>query len=1254
MMTTRWWMALAVLAGFAGMTAAPALAADNGVLGRGALLSVKTASGVAKLRSTQSGVGSQFGPSSPLGELSGSFDVFYVDTPSNRGTVPIPAPWTSNSGVVASYKNKLSPAGPTSISSVKIVAGKTAKVAGKGIGGINLAAPPGAGGVVTMLTVHNASDGSTHRMCTLYSVASGGRVSYKSKPTVVTLSLKKGVPTTCPSCADGALNGSETDIDCGGACGACENGDDCSVPADCQSGMCVAGVCEPPACNDGLLNGLESDTDCGGGACPQCVVGDDCGTGSDCLSGLCTTGTCQPAPCDDLIQNAAETDVDCGGGACVPCPNGDHCLIGSDCTSGSCVGTICQVPNCNDGVQNGSETDVDCGGSCSACQPLTVVLDTPTHGVFSLASNVAVTGHTTGASQADADLRINGVPVPLQAGGTFSTSIPLSTAAIFNPVNVKLRRIHDNKAAYARAVVIAGSSVANGAYSPQGVGMRMTDFGFDSIEPVATTLLDIDPATFMEAGTVVKDDYCYLPIGALCLGSVDVSISGTPPPSLGGVAIALDSTPGAVQGVFELQNLRVTANIDNASGIPLHCELHLVVPVTTITGSFNLSPLAPQPAKVDVTQVAPISVGIAGLTYTADCDGLLGDLEESLIGSAIGDLGALFADGMEGFLNTPDGDGNTPIASAIETSLAGVDIAGPVGAGLGINLEAPFTAINEDATGITMSVNIRATVPSPHPLAPVLPASYHVVETFPTFPNTTPVQHQPYGIGFAISTSGFNQLLRAQIETGLLQSTITEIDLGGGPVSLTAGLFAAIFPELGVLPPATPIAIRIAPTIAPVLTGNTGPAGELGEIRMSHIKTEFVQNIGLPTETVLLALAADARVGLQLAFQTGGIGFVLQPPAPEDVTIALLSNPLGISEETLQSFLPSVMGSFLPDLAGALQAFPLPQFFGLGLTGVEVSRVGQYYSIFANLESACTSGATCISDVCVDGMCQPATCIDGVKNGGETALDCGGGACPACPTGSGCFLHTDCVVGGCSGGICQAPCGSGAECPSGVCTGGFCRVPNCADTVKNGTETGIDCGGDRCLRCDTGGGCASAADCQSGVCAGNVCQAPTCTDGVMNGVETDLDCGGGTCPTCGLGKVCTLNADCTSTTCHGAHCTCGDRLFTFSMSSNNGGVFDSAEWPGGTANQSASTGCNVTITRPSANIDLACTLGSSFSVQGWNGYSNCFGAGGEDGDGCQADSCPPAGVPSCCSGRPSCSAALNGSGSARYFVQCLE
>jgi len=39
---------------------------------------------------------------------------------------------------------------------------------------------------------------------------------------------------------------------------------------------------------------VETDIDCGGGTCIGCVNGKLCCTGSDCQSGHCVAGICQP------------------------------------------------------------------------------------------------------------------------------------------------------------------------------------------------------------------------------------------------------------------------------------------------------------------------------------------------------------------------------------------------------------------------------------------------------------------------------------------------------------------------------------------------------------------------------------------------------------------------------------------------------------------------------------------------------------------------------------------------------------------------------------------------------------------------------------------------------------------------------------------------------------------------------------------------------------------------------------------------
>lgn len=50
-------------------------------------------------------------------------------------------------------------------------------------------------------------------------------------------------------------------------------------------------------------------------------------------------------------------------------------------------------------------------------------------------------------------------------------------------------------------------------------------------------------------------------------------------------------------------------------------------------------------------------------------------------------------------------------------------------------------------------------------------------------------------------------------------------------------------------------------------------------------------------------------------------------------------------------------------------------------------------------------------------------------------------------------------------------------------------MPKCEpkDNIKNGTETGIDCGG-LCPRCSNGQGCLTQDDCLSAFCANGLCQ----------------------------------------------------------------------------------------------------------------------------------------------------------------------
>ena len=141
-------------------------------------------------------------------------------------------------------------------------------------------------------------------------------------------------------CMDGKLDGTETDLDCGGSCTRCDDGKKCKSGTDCESNTCAEGLCAQPTCTDKMKDGKETDLDCGG-TCSPCADGKGCAFASDCASGVCAAGICQASTCNDSVNNGSETGVDCGG-VCPKCPDGEPCTGGSDCASSICEGTICK------------------------------------------------------------------------------------------------------------------------------------------------------------------------------------------------------------------------------------------------------------------------------------------------------------------------------------------------------------------------------------------------------------------------------------------------------------------------------------------------------------------------------------------------------------------------------------------------------------------------------------------------------------------------------------------------------------------------------------------------------------------------------------------------------------------------------------------------------------------------------------------------------------------------------------------------
>ncbi len=131
-----------------------------------------------------------------------------------------------------------------------------------------------------------------------------------------------------------------------------------------------------------------------------------------------------------------------------------------------------------------------------------------------------------------------------------------------------------------------------------------------------------------------------------------------------------------------------------------------------------------------------------------------------------------------------------------------------------------------------------------------------------------------------------------------------------------------------------------------------------------------------------------------------------------------------------------------------------------------------------------------------DGSCE--TCSDGILNGDETDIDCGGSLCAAC------------AVPGCTDESAHN------YNPDATEDDGSCET--CSDGILNGDETGVDCGGALCMACPVPGCTDATAHNYDPNATEDDGSCETCSDGILNGDETEIDCGGSLCDPCDTGE----------------------------------------------------------------------------------------------------------------------------------------
>ena len=273
----------------------------------------------------------------------------------------------------------------------------------------------------------------------------------------------------------------------------------------------------------------------------------------------------------------------------------------------------------------------------------------------------------------------------------------------------------------------------------------------------------------------------------------------------------------------------------------------------------------------------------------------------------------------------------------------------------------------------------------------------------------------------------------------------------------------------------------------------------------------------------------------------------------------------GIGALGLAAWAPGCL--FAPDDCTDLLKCP-----GTGAVGGSTAGTGTGGAAMSTSTSTGTGTVSCVDDVdcgtalagsCKQKICSSSVCTDMADPTNKPANDNNPCTSEAC-TGDGMPYHPaiqagmpcEGMAGVCNGSGACVQCVINSDCTTGTtpsCDTTTNTCGSCSDNIKNGAETGVDCGGS-CKAC-TGDPCSTGGGCLSGKCVDKVCCATdcngtcqvcniqgslgTCTnapaeqpDPACNALVCD---GAGACKT-PAGAPCSLNSGCASGICIASTC----------------------------------------------------------------------------------------------------------------------
>lgn len=547
-----------------------------------------------------------------------------------------------------------------------------------------------------------------------------------------------------------------------------------------------------------------------------------------------------------------------------------------------------------------------------------VVITSPASGTITSGSSVTIAGQVIGdLSAADVLLVAGQVTSFHPSTGAFSRLVTLSPASV-QIFEAEVQSIALGTQNADSVVILRGTAWPLGLRVPNANFNRLNNSGFDDVEGIIQAQLNsaFHPSNFLgqsaAGGTICQFSTGAKTVDARGAGAntaqAEISINNFH------VKVCNISTPlGSCDGTYNANNVKITAQ-GNLEGV-----------------------------FVGPNQQLGITINNTSVIYTGSSGSLSGGFFCDFIGAFFADVEAEF----EAALTDAFTDELPP---AINAALGGINISGPIGAALDVEIDALYTSIPEDAQGVTFILDSNITALHPVPDAPAITHTLIPSSTGnPILGPTIPSSGLSYDLGFCLTDGFLNRAMAAFMRQGMFNQSLSSVPIGGTNIPLTTGILQFITgdPSYSANCPGCDVTLVLRPTAAAVARQPLGGEGGTVTLIVPNYRVDVVVDDGGTPRTQLTAL-----VTFTLPITLNASGAAINPTTGtlSVNNVKVTANPINANAAAFataaQQLFPLAAGA----LGGLFGEISLPEFQGLTVIGRGSDYNVSCTAIYMNLQ----------------------------------------------------------------------------------------------------------------------------------------------------------------------------------------------------------------------------------------------------------------------------------------------------------------